>query len=59
MQLDEDAAQSRAVLGISRDIKTELGGFSKKVDDSSSQTDEDHRTYDILRSYSPFTCRLT
>ena len=47
-KIDQEAAQGKAVLNISKDIKTDLGGFYKKIDTSSNLTDEDHRRYGLL-----------
>jgi len=44
-KIDHAVAQDKAVLVVSREIKTELGGFRQKVDESSHLTDEDHRGY--------------
>ena len=50
-KIDQVAQQDKEVQLISRDIKTELGGFTKKVDESSYLTDEDHKGYNLLFSY--------
>ena len=49
-QIDRLAEQDQAVLEISKDIKSELGGFHEKVDVSSNITSEDHRWYRLLFS---------
>jgi len=47
-KIDQEAEQGKTVLSISKDMKTELGGFYKKVDVSSNLTSADHRTYELL-----------
>jgi len=50
-KIDVASGQDRALLAISKDIKMELGGFNKKVDESSQLTMEDHRTYDFFLAF--------
>jgi len=44
-KIEQMASQDKELISVSRDIKTELGGFYKKVDESSLLTGEDHRGY--------------
>jgi len=47
-KIDQETAQGKAALNISKDMKSELGSFYNKVDVSSNLTSKDHRTYDLL-----------
>jgi len=45
-KIDQVTAEGRTVMDMSRDIKSELGEFYKKVDESAQLTSDDHRRYD-------------
>jgi len=46
-KIEQMAQQDKELIVVSRDIKTELGGFYQKVDESANLTSEDHRGYDL------------
>jgi len=50
-KIEQMASQDKELIVVSRNIKTELGGFYKKVDESSQLTSEDHRGYSFIHSF--------
>ena len=50
-KIDRQEEQEQAVLDMSKDIKSELGGFYEKVDVSSNLTSKDHQRYRLLFSH--------